>query len=306
MKNLVLAAAACAGIALTADLQAAVVYTGGTYTQSFDSLPNTPANTTLGNSPTGWKDDDAAPPAGNFSIPGWYLWHSVSATEGGFNGRQRMRISTGSSNTGSFYSFGGSGSTERSLGDVGSTTIATNPTVTPPAVPDSRILTGLRLTNTTGTTLTDFTMTFDGEQWRDGGRTGATETMTFQYQVGATAVQDAAGWITPAGTPSTQATPNPVGGSNGSWVSPVQNNSTTAAAVDGNTTGLVDNITVTVSGLNWAPGTDLWLRWFDEQVSGNDHGMSIDNVQFVAVPEPATIGLLAMGAVGLLGRRRSR
>src|SRR6476661_3303481 len=65
---------------------AAVSYSaaGSTYSQNFDTLPNTPTNTTLGNSPTGWTDDNASPGAGNFSILGWYLYHTTSVTEGGF------------------------------------------------------------------------------------------------------------------------------------------------------------------------------------------------------------------------------
>src|SRR4051794_36810428 len=63
---------------------------GSSYTQNFDTLPNSPTNATLGNSPIGWTDDNAAPGSGNFSILGWYLYHPTSVTEGGFNGHQRL------------------------------------------------------------------------------------------------------------------------------------------------------------------------------------------------------------------------
>src|SRR5688572_8583746 len=184
-------------VALPAVAGAAVIYTGGTYSQNFDSLPIAPTNTNMEAVITdGWQDDvDPAVSAENdVSIPGWYLWHSVSpASENGFNGNQRMRISNGSSNTGAFYSYGANTVTERSLGSVGSTTIANQPTGTPPAN-DTRVLTALRLTNNTGGELTEFTLTYTGEQWRDGGQaTGqinSPETLLFDFSLNATSPQD--------------------------------------------------------------------------------------------------------------------
>ena len=71
--------------------------------------------------------------------------------------------------------------------------------------------------------------------------------------------------------------------------------STSGTAVDGHTAGAVNDITFTVTGIEWLPGTDLWLRWSDAQLASNaDDGLGIDNVEFSAVPEPA--GLAAAGA----------
>ena len=123
------AIAVLAAVAFSSHSRAAVIYSmpNATYSQNFDSLPITPANATLGATPAGWTDDNAAPAAGNFSIVGWYLYHPITQSEGGANGHQRMRIGAGTQNTGAFMSFGASGSTERALGDVGSTTLAANP-----------------------------------------------------------------------------------------------------------------------------------------------------------------------------------
>src|SRR5256885_7043559 len=132
--------------ALTVRVESAVIYsvTGSTYSQNFDSLPNTPTNSSLGNSPLGWTDDNAAPGAGNFSIVGWYLYHPTSVTEGGFNGHQRFRNGSGTSGTGAYYSFGANASTERALGDVGANTLAAN---------NGFLFYALRLTNNTGQAL---------------------------------------------------------------------------------------------------------------------------------------------------------
>ena len=269
-------------------VRASISYTtpASTYSQNFDSLPISPENTSLGNTPLGWTDDNAAPGAGNFSIVGWYLYHPTVPTEGGFNGHQRFRATAGTQNTGSFYSFGTSGSTERALGDIGSTTLnSTN---------GGDIFIGLRLSNNTGQTLDSFTLGYNGEQWRDGGNaTPVAQSMSFEWSTTAAVINDPHTLFTSVASLG--------------YSSPVF--TTTAAAVDGNNAGRVVVGPVTVSGINWLPGTDLWLRWDDLQNSGNDHGLGIDDLSFsadVAVPEPATGAVLTLGflALGFLERKR--
>jgi hypothetical protein len=279
--------AAVAALTLAGTTQAAVMYgtPAAPYNQNFDTLPNTPENATLGASPAGWKDDDAAPPAGNFSVLGWYLAATVTNTEGGFNGKQRMRIGAGTGNTGAYMSFGASTSTDRALGDVGSTTMAPN---------GADMYIGVKLTNTTGLVLDNFTLSYDGEQWRDGGNaTPVAQTMTFGYSTIATAIT----------SPNADFTSVP----SLDFTSPIFTNTGSGAAVNGNTVGKTSLAGSVASGLNWLPGTDLWLRWDDISNPGNDHGLSIDNVVFnadVALPEPASLGLLSVGALGLLRRRK--
>jgi len=60
---------------------------------------------------------------------------------------------------------------------------------------------------------------------------------------------------------------------------------------------------VTITDINWLPGTDLWLRWDDVNNSGNDHGLAIDDLAFLAIPEPSGIVLLGVGIATLLLRR---
>jgi hypothetical protein len=261
---------------------------GSTYSQNFDSLPNTPPNTSLGNSPIGWIDDTTSPGTSQFSILGWYLYHPTQQAEGGANGHQRMRIGAGSANTGAFMSFGSSGSTDRALGDIGSNTL----TPTPPT-PPLDIYIGLRLRNDTAIPLHGFTLTYNGEEWRDGGATTPNaQTMTFMYSLTATAIND---------PNSSFATVSAL-----DFTSPIYVNTGSGAAVDGNVAGRVNGITATVTGIYWAPGTDLWLRWDDINHGGNDHGLAIDDLTFSAIPEPSSFILIGFGVAGLLLRGRRK
>ncbi len=231
-------------MAIACHSYAAVIYStpGSTYSQNFDTLPNTPQNASLGASPAGWTDDNSSPGAGNFSIVGWYLYHPISQSEGGANGHQRMRIGAGTVNTGSFMSFGASGSTERALGDVGSTTLAANPAAPATGTP---IYWAMRVTNNTGQTLGSFTVSYFGEEWRDGNNT-TPEAITVAYTNAATT--DATNWADQAAAnPDFTSIPaltfNP----------PVTANND--AAVDGNVAGRSPSaLSATITGLNWAPG----------------------------------------------------
>jgi len=287
-KTALVSVAALALSVLSANVRSAVIYsvTGSTYSQNFDTLPNTPTNTTLGNSPAGWTDDNAAPGAGNFSIVGWYLYHPTLVTEGGFNGHQRFRNSSGNSGTGSYYSFGALSSTERALGDIGANTLAVN---------GDNMYYALRLTNSTADTLTDFVLNFNGEQWRQGAST-TQDPITFAYSLNATTATffdntnvNATYTQVPSATFNAPQSAAFVGGQ----------------ALDGNAAANRTALSATVSGISWAPGSDLWLRWASLQDPGTDHGMSIDDVNFTATvvaPEPASLSLLAL--LPLVARRR--
>jgi hypothetical protein len=301
MKQISIALVCTVGgiLAFANSTPAAIIYNnpGDVYSQNFDSLPNTPENTNLQTAatPKKWTDDTATPPGNDFSIVGWHLFHPLTQTEGGTNGNQRMRIGVGTANTGSFMSWGSTGSTERALGMLSSGTMSAT---------GAGSFYGARITNNTGRKLASFTLSYTGEQWRDGGGPGVAsiaQSITFDYDIGATAIQ--------TGTYNSEPLLNFTSPTFGATTEENQaNQATNDNWRNGN---LVANRTaigpVTVTGLNWQPGTDLWIRWTDINDASNDHGLGIDDLQFSAViPEPTSLVLFVLAVVGACIVRRGR
>jgi hypothetical protein len=56
----------------------------------------------------------------------------------------------------------------------------------------------------------------------------------------------------------------------------------TGAALDGNIVANQANPSDTITGISWAPGQTLWLRWTDINDASNDDGLGIDNLSFSA------------------------
>lgn len=237
-----------------------------TYTQTFDMLATS-------GTANAWLNDS--------TLTGWSLFNAAGTALSTYS------TGTGSSNTGAFYSFGSSGDTDRALGGLGSGAYFSSPA--------SGALAGyiaVAFTNTGSTTLDSFTLSYSGEQWRNGGNVNA-QTMTLQYGFG-----DSFGSVSTWNTADASF----------SWTSTV--NTATAAAVNGNVEGLVSNVGGTVSGLSWESGQTLWVRWVENNDVGNDHGLAIDNVSLSvtsAVPEPGSYALMLAGlcAVGMIARRRN-
>lgn len=277
MKKLLFVFSLGAISAITANAQ--VLLSGGlTYSQNFDSLSNTPAAS------SGTWTDNATP-----GVEGWYASRAfVSGTTSAFGpfAYTAYRVGDGSANNGSVWSMGTIGATDRALSSISSGTPKTN-------------VFGVRLQNNTVDTLGAITISYAGEQWRNGGNTAA-QTLAFSYQVSSTP------FSSPISVESA-----PLGGWTGfsglDFVSPITG--TTATALDGN---LGANRTlfsgILLTGVTLNPGQEIFLRWLDIDDSGNDHGLGVDDfsVSFSVVPEPAVATLSGLAALGMLFWRRNR
>ncbi|AMV33415.1 hypothetical protein VN12_14915 [Pirellula sp. SH-Sr6A] len=246
---------------LTPQLRAGITVSdlNSTYTQDFNTLVST------GTTAVAWSN--------NLTLPGWSLFNSTNAAV------PTYLPGTGSTTTGSFYSFGATGSSERALGSTGSGGTYFGS----PATGSVAGYIAVQFENQTGSTIDSFTLGFAGEQWRNGGNATA-QTMVFEYGFGA-AFDTVAAWNAP--------------GSNFDFTSPVATAS--AAAVDGNIGGRVEGLGGTIAGLNWSTGDSLWLRWIERNDAGNDHGLGVDDLSFSvsAVPEPSS--MLLLGCFGMAG-----
>lgn len=203
-------------------------------------------------------------------------WTNDSTIPGWFSNRTVYIGSAGTSNSGGLHAIGSGG--DAALSGIGSNSSGT-------------IFFGVTFQNNTGAALNLNTLSFAGEQWRNGGNTSP-QTLEFSFQIGSTAP----GLTDPGYTD----------GDAFDFTSPVTG--ATAAAIDGNGAGRTP-----ISGnldLTLAAGEFITLRWERPNSSGNDHGIGIDDLSlsYAAVPEPGTVLLLGVGgllAVLRLRRRRA-
>ena len=127
------------------------------------------------------------------------------------------------------------------------------------------------MTNGTGGSIDSFNLSFDGEQWRDGGISGTTavptaQTMVLEYGVGAT-FDEVPLWTAPGGTFD--------------FASPIFLSTAAGVALDGNdAANRAAGLGGTIPNLTWGAGETLWLRWVELNDVNNDHGLAIDNLQF--------------------------
>lgn len=267
-KTFAVVALALAAVQL-APAHASVQVTDGafSYAQNFDTLAQS-------GSANSWLNDS--------TLSGWSLFRQPAPG----SAITAYAANDGSSNTGGFVSYGATASADRALGGLGSGSAYFGS-------PASGAVAGwiaASFSNVSAKQLNGFSVSFDGEQWRNGGNTAA-QSMVFEYGFGSS-FSTVTTWVAPGG--------------NFNWSSPVA--SATAAAVDGNGAGRVAGRGGSVSGLSWNPGDTLWVRWTEKNDVGNDHGLAIDNfaMSVSAVPEPAGYGmfLAGLGLVALARRKR--
>jgi len=225
------ALAVLAGI-LPFQLRAQFPMSTGPYAQNFDVLGSVSGT---------WTD--------NTTLPGWYISKSVA---GGVTG---YTASTGSGTTGAIYSYGVAGvngATDRALGSLASAT-------------PGNFAYGVRFTNDTAATFTNFTITCTGEQWRNSG--AAAQTLSFSYRISNSPItnSDAANANTWTSVAALNFVTPTVGGS--------------ASALDGNAAANRQVfLNVPLPGVFVGPSQEIFFRWRDVDDTGSDHGVAIDDL----------------------------
>lgn len=232
--------------AMTAGGYAQVLFTGN-YTQNFNSFGT--ANVTWSN---------------NSTLTGWVITSEATET---------LLVSNNGSNTaGQLYNYGVTGNSDRSLGYLGSNSNDWSNFY-------------LQITNNTGSTLTQLSISYDGRLWRSGGAQpgNSNNSFKFYYISGITSFPD-----------STDVT---------GWTAVTQlNYAPTVSVAAGTLSGAATPLSHTITGLNIANGSSLTLRWFGDNGSGTDAGLAIDNVS--VIPEPTAAALLLLGLGAFAVRRK--
>jgi hypothetical protein len=206
-----------------------------------------------------WADDS--------TLPGWYSQRTGSGTT--------IEADTGLNGSGNLYSYGTADSTERALGSLGTS----NPTA-------GSFAHGVQLHNTSGEAATVNSLAYTGEQWRKSGVIVA-QVVTLWYRI--------------SSSPITSLDP---GGSNTGWTeiplgdfsSPL--NTADLGALDGNDpanrTAISINPNIAVPA-----GTYLMIRWKDQDQTGTDHGLAIDDISLAWIASPVIS--LSPGAIAFVG-----
>jgi hypothetical protein len=158
---------------------------------------------------------------------------------------------------------------------------------------------GLKLVNTTGSTINQITFAFTGELWH---QQTAANNLNYGYYVDSN-TSDTLPTLTSSSVPTTGP---------GTQVGDVSFATGTKSGTGTNSTGPLATeaggaTNLSLSATPWTNGSALWLVFEQSNSAGSAQGISIDNLTF-SVPEPGTYALVAIGvvSVGLLGRSRKK
>lgn len=182
----------------------------------------------------------------NSTIANWYSQRTGTGTT--------VVADAGTGTGGNLYSYGTGTVAERALGALGSGNATAG-----------SFAHGVLLRNTSGAPITDIKVTYTLEQWRNSA--AAAQTITFWYKT--------------SSSPISSLTPN----NNTGWTqvsglslsSPITGG--TAGALDGNASAnRVTASSVSIPSLNLSNNDYIMLKWEDPDNTGNDHGLSIDDV----------------------------
>ncbi len=207
--------------------------TTGSYFQNFDGLGITAGT---------WTD--------NTTLPNWWANRTGTGTT--------FAVSDGSATAGTVYSFGTTSAADRALGTIGSG-----------GATAGNFSYGVQLQNNSGVAITQLTISYIGEQWRDGGSaTPAAQIDSFSYKISATMMTTT--------EPATNVGWTQVPALN--FTSPTFVNSA-GTALDGNAAAnRVYFNNISIPSLSIPAGSYIMLKWKDINHNGNDHGLAIDSL----------------------------
>ena len=251
MKSLTLLILLCVGASVASAQQS---YTGGLLRQDFNTLPAAGSFDfqDIGLANIKGPYQLTAPPVSAVGATGWSVYARTGSP-------LQFKVDNGSSTSAAAGSFGPAASADRALGSLGSTHAANL---------------GWRLINTTGQTITQFTLTYRGEQWRVGGSANVNK-LDFAYRI----TSD-----TTIGIDGTSFTFFP----SLDFTSP-QTITGSGFSVNGNLSANSTERSATVSGISWPNNQLLILRWRDADETGSDDALAIDDVMFYAPTSTVTL-----------------
>ncbi|MGL4598284.1 MAG: T9SS type A sorting domain-containing protein [Bacteroidia bacterium] len=237
--------------------QASFTVLGTPYTQNFNSLPNTP-------------DAGDCPWTNNTTITGWYVEESASCPGDACDDVPTIEATCGPlaaavNNAGGVYVI--ASSTDRSLGAR-------------PAGSSGTCFYGLRILNSTGTTVTSVYVAFYMEQWSIAENSSGpvfnaapfnNNQVTFDYQTAATVTSLTAGaWTNVAGLTFSQL--------HNCTLATCTGSSAQRVALDGNLAANRQRMTACIT-VTIPAGNEIMLRWSDINDGANDHHLQLDDIE---------------------------
>lgn len=142
---------------------------------------------------------------------------------------------------------------------------------------------GFGLSNASGLAFDSFSLSYTGREWR--GYSNTTPVLSFQYKIGGSFDNDPTNSLTGSWTDFSSL----------NFVLPVTNNN---AQVNGLNSPNFTAISNTVTGLTWGTNQVLWLRWRQQNLSGTDAQMALDDLVFNASGTPVSGGNYWSAIVG--------
>ncbi|QYK53475.1 MAG: PEP-CTERM sorting domain-containing protein [Fimbriimonadaceae bacterium] len=269
MKKLAFATLTLGLVAFSATAQAAYIFTGANITEDFNSLPS--SGTTTGLFTVGTQT----------AIPGTTGF--VGTRVGGSGSAMNFVADAGTGNSGALYSYGASGSGERALGSIASGS--------------NWGAFGFELVNNSGSAMTSVTLRFTAEFWRSSTSVQNVLAATVGVSGGSA---NSSNFLTDSSMAAFT-----------SWdivgPGPVASN----GALDGNNPNNQASVIGTFTfSTPLANGQSFFVSWNDINDGGNDAGLAIDDLTISAttdaVPEPATVAVLAAAGLAAVARRKRK